>query len=190
LKYSDSHPETFWIQKNNEHRGIQVEIPGNLNLNKSKSFVQQFISKPLLIDNRKFDIGIYTLITSTDPLIVYTFHGEALLRFCTENYYPFDTKKVEKYVIGDDYTPIWDMPSLKPYYNKGGFTRKESLNAYIRKKLKKNPDVIWNQIDNIIRQVMLEKKINFLIHITNLQISTKFFRIESIRFCCRRKFCN
>ena len=45
------------------------------------------------------------------------------LRFCTEDYYPFDAKNLKKYVVGDDYTPPREV-SLKldnnlskiPYY--------------------------------------------------------------------------
>ena len=32
------------------------------------SFVQEYIDKPFLIDGHKFDIGIYTTLTSVDPL--------------------------------------------------------------------------------------------------------------------------
>ena len=37
---------------------------------------------PLLIDGYKFDIGLYTMITSIDPLRIYVFEGDVLLRFC------------------------------------------------------------------------------------------------------------
>jgi tubulin monoglycylase TTLL15 len=57
----------------------------------------------------KFDVGIYTVITSVSPLRVYVFDGEALLRFCPEDYYPFVPSNVDKYVIGDDYTPTWEV---------------------------------------------------------------------------------
>lgn len=53
-------------------------------------------------------------------------------RFCPEKYHPFNASIVDKYVVGDDYLPIWMVPSLKTYYNELGFGMKESFNAYMR----------------------------------------------------------
>ena len=52
-------------------------------------------------------------------------------RFCPEKYHPFDENKVDKYVVGDDYLPLWKVPSLKHYYTDLGFGMKDSFNAYI-----------------------------------------------------------
>lgn len=58
---------------------------------------------------RKFDFGIYVVITSIEPLRVYVYNGDILLRFCSENYLPLNVKNVNKYVVGDDYTPLWEV---------------------------------------------------------------------------------
>ena len=49
-------------------------------MSRPKTFVQQYVDKPLLIDERKFDIGIYTIVTSLDPLRIYVVDHEFLLR--------------------------------------------------------------------------------------------------------------
>jgi hypothetical protein len=39
---------------------------------------------------------------------------------------------LDKYVVGDDYLPTWEVPSLRKYYVDLGFSMKESLNAYLK----------------------------------------------------------
>jgi len=79
--------------KSNEHRGIKVLHSPDLKTH--NSFLQQFIRYPLLISGRygvtiaiaycqyfnsKFDIGLYVVISSVDPLRVYVYNEEVLLR--------------------------------------------------------------------------------------------------------------
>lgn len=47
-------------------------------------------------------------MTSINPLRVYVFDSEILLRFCAKPYYPFNVTDLDSYVVGDAYTPIWN----------------------------------------------------------------------------------
>ena len=156
-RYAKEHPNTTYVQKNSKHRGIEIVKHDKLDLRSSGSFVQVFIDDPFLIDGYKFDIGVYTIVTSIDPLRIYVFDGDVLLRFCFEQYYPFDPENKDKYVIGradDDYRPTWKVPILAKLYSDLGYTMKQTLNTHI-KSLGKNSDSVWDQIYEIIGETYM-----------------------------------
>lgn len=111
----------------------------------------------MLVDGHKFDIGVYTIITSIDPLRVYIYHGDILFRYCPTKYHPFDPDNVDKYIVGDDYTPTWEIPSLAKYYNSLGFGMKHSFDAYIQSQ-GYDSKKIWDQVEDAIRGAILNKE--------------------------------
>lgn len=54
-----------------------------------------------------------------------------LSRYCPEKYYPFDPSNLDKYVIGDDYLPTWEVPALKDYYTTLGYSMKDAFDGYL-----------------------------------------------------------
>ena len=181
LNYAKQNPEKLFVQKNNNHRGIKIEKVENLNLDDEGSFVQEFIHNPLLVDGYKFDIGIYTTLTSVDPLRIYVHHNDVLLRFCRTKYHPFDPEDRDKYVVGDDYLPSWEVPSFTKYMDeKAGFSFRDTLNAYIINSVKMDPNKMWDELYSTIVQVYQNTETHFVKDVRNYPHSDAFF--EMVRF--------
>ncbi|XP_012272006.1 tubulin polyglutamylase TTLL6 [Orussus abietinus] len=179
LKYVAHNPNKSFVQKSNSHRGIKIYETSELNLAAKDTFIQEFIERPYLVDGYKFDIGVYTVITSVDPLRVYTYKGDVLFRFCPVKYYPFDPENVDKYVVGDDYLPIWKVPSLQNYYSKLGFSMKDSFDAYVKSR-GEDPWKVWHNIHEAIRDITLKKEAQIKQVVNRYGNGRNFF--ELVRF--------
>ncbi|XP_054826966.1 tubulin polyglutamylase TTLL5 isoform X2 [Eublepharis macularius] len=77
-----------WIVKpvaSSRGRGVYlINSPNQISLEEN-ILVSRYINNPLLIDDFKFDVRLYVLVTSYDPLIVYLYE-EGLARFATVRY--------------------------------------------------------------------------------------------------------
>lgn len=156
-EYSLEHPDKLFVVKHYQHRHIKIMKVSDINFKNNETFIQEFIANPLLVDGHKFDIGVYTIITSIDPLRVYIYAGDVLFRYCPQKYHPFDPENLDKYVVGDDYLPTWEVPSLTKYYNSYGLGMKGSFDAYMKSQ-GKDPQIIWRQVEDAIRLAILTKE--------------------------------
>eukprot|EP00919_Chromeraceae_sp_WS-2016_P065356 GHVR01154577.1.p1 GENE.GHVR01154577.1~~GHVR01154577.1.p1 ORF type:complete len:596 (+),score=196.94 GHVR01154577.1:60-1790(+) len=96
----EGHEPYMWISKpqaSSRGRGIYMigacENPKEFPDEGEACIVQRYISDPLLIQGLKFDLRIYVLVTSFDPLTVYVFK-EGLTRFASS---PFSLTDMNKY---------------------------------------------------------------------------------------------
>ncbi|XP_044312902.1 probable tubulin polyglutamylase ttll-15 [Drosophila rhopaloa] len=157
LKYAQEHPDTLFVQKNNRHRHIKLKEPSEIDLTSNDSFVQEFIHRPFLVDGHKFDIGVYVVITSVNPLRVYIYTGDVMFRYCPVKYYPFDAEDIGKYVVAENFLPPWKIPALEKYYSRFGGNRRTSFEAYVRDQGKDSAQ-IWTQVEDIIRATVMAKE--------------------------------
>ncbi|NWU27396.1 TTL11 polyglutamylase, partial [Dyaphorophyia castanea] len=91
----DSNPSwkpTFIVKPDGGCQGDGIYLikdPGDIRLTGSiqsrPAVVQEYICKPLLVDKLKFDIRLYVLLKSLEPLEIYI-AKDGLSRFCTEPY--------------------------------------------------------------------------------------------------------
>lgn len=177
--------EKLWVQKSSSHRGISVKKTSEVDLDLNDTLVQKFMSNPLLIDGKKFDIGIYAVITSVNPLRLYMYDDETLIRFCAHQYLnpttkTFNASDFESYVVGDDYTPIWLMPSLLKHYIGTNLSMKQTLINYLESKLNRDPKVIWQQIEKTIKLVVTKKE-DQISKLTTLLQSANNYHSTSVR---------
>lgn len=181
IEYSEQHPDKLFVHKHNQHRHIRVRRLEEIDMDDTNNFVQEFIGNPLLVDGYKFDIGVYTIITSVDPLRVHYYNGDILFRFCPVKYLPFDEANVDKYIVGDDYLPIWKVPSLSTSYNTMKHGMRDSFNLYIKSQ-GRDPQRIWDQIEESIRLMMYEKEKHLVDILRRYRGKRNFFELMRIDF--------
>lgn len=156
-RYAAANATKMFVQKHNQHRHIYVRNATEIDFDNGDTFVQEFVQPPLLVDGHKFDIGVYVTVTSVDPLRLYMYKGDILFRYCPLQYYPFDAQQLDKYVVGDDYTPTWEIPSLARSYTQLGYGMKGAFDAYLRAE-GRDPEVIWRQVEDAVRLAVLSKE--------------------------------
>ena len=89
-RHAQENPDQLWIVKpTNRHSGQGIRVVNDIENIESKevAIVQKYISNPCIIRGHKFDLRLYVLITSLDPLKVYLY-GDGFARFATK---PYDT---------------------------------------------------------------------------------------------------
>ncbi|ESP02910.1 hypothetical protein LOTGIDRAFT_110692, partial [Lottia gigantea] len=181
LEYVNNHQDTMWVKKGNHHRGIEIKSVQELDLTQKGTFIQEYVAKPYLIDGKKFDIGIYTILTSINPLRLYIVNGEVLVRFCAKKYHPFDPKTKEQYVVGDNYTPMWQVPSLKEIFTEMEFSFKNTLHYQISNKTSENrANQMWSDIEEAILTVYKDKESKLIESAAKYKTTRNFF--EMVRF--------
>ena len=87
LKSSDPKRNTWIVKPANLSRGRGIYLVDDIaEVNVDDiSVISRYISNPLLINGHKFDLRIYVVVTSFEPLRIYVYK-EGLARFASEQY--------------------------------------------------------------------------------------------------------
>ncbi|KAI5643297.1 tubulin-tyrosine ligase family domain-containing protein [Phthorimaea operculella] len=175
LKYAAENPKAVFVEKNNQHRQVVLKNVTDMSMEGDK-FVQEYVPNPFLVDGYKFDIGVYVVVTSVDPLRLYHFSDDVLFRYCPEKYYPFDPTNIKKYVIADDYRPTWRIPALEDIHIKYGYGMKDAFDIYARAK-GKNPDKMWQEVYKAIREIFVKKEKHIIEALQSYPSNNNFFEM-------------
>jgi tubulin monoglycylase TTLL15 len=151
--YMKKYPDTRYVRKNIYNRGVMIVEPKDINDSDPDDFFQVFLDKPLLIDGHAFDMGIFVLITSIEPLRIYKFDHEVLLRFCAKKYHPFDAAELGRYVVQEGHKSVYEMKGFGEEYKKYSMTVKDLLERRMRGR-GYDVDDLWKQVDDAIVKVI------------------------------------
>lgn len=144
-------------------------------------FVQVYVDDPLLIEGHKFDFSVFVVITSIEPLRLYYYTDDILLRVCKLPYEPFDPKIVDKYAIGhESMISGVEIPVLKEMIANNK-TVKEAMDLYfIAKGI--NMSNIWKNVEESIRSVVMETQQYFMNHVSLHYLVCSIYQNEHFFF--------
>ncbi|NWS73545.1 TTLL5 polyglutamylase, partial [Crotophaga sulcirostris] len=150
-----------WIVKpvaSSRGRGVYLINNPNQIVLEDNILVSRYISNPLLIDDFKFDVRLYVLVTSYDPLVIYLYE-EGLARFATVRYDQASkniknqfmhltnysvNKKSRDYVSCDD-------PEVEDYGNKWSMS---AMLRYLKQKGRDTAALMTSVEDLIVKTVL------------------------------------
>lgn len=148
--------KTFIMKPDAGSQGRGIFITKNLKDVKptDRLVCQVYISHPFLIDGYKFDLRVYTLITSCDPLRIYVYK-EGLARFATSRY-----KEPTGVNISNIFMHLTNYAVNKHSrtYNidmEAGSKRKLSWLSIYLKGLGYDVEKLWHRIDDVIIKTIL-----------------------------------
>ncbi|XP_076641842.1 tubulin polyglutamylase TTLL13-like isoform X2 [Halictus rubicundus] len=148
--------KTFIVKPDTGCQGRGIYLTRNLKDVKpaERMICQVYVARPFLIDGYKFDLRIYALITSCDPLRVYVYN-DGLTRFATSRYKEPTGHNTSNVFMHLTNYAVNKHSRMYVIDDEVGSKRKIStLNKWL--KLKEiDVDELWRKIDEIIIKTIL-----------------------------------
>ncbi|KAF7705314.1 tubulin polyglutamylase ttll6 isoform X3 [Silurus meridionalis] len=115
---------------------------------------QVYISKPLIIDGFKFDLRIYVLVTSCEPLRIFVYN-EGLARFCTNQYSEPTSNTMDDFYMHLTNYAINKHSEYFVHDDDRGSKRKLSVfNTYLES-MGYDAKKVWENIDDVIIKTLI-----------------------------------
>ncbi|XP_055848310.1 tubulin polyglutamylase TTLL13 isoform X2 [Episyrphus balteatus] len=157
IAYSKTRKQkTFILKPDHCAQGRGIWLTNDLNnINPDDRMIcQLYIHKPLLIDGFKFDLRVYTLITSVDPLRIFVYN-EGLARFATNMYRtPSPNNVTDLFMHLTNYAVNKHSTEFSKCEEMGSKRNFKTINRLLAEKgcdVKK----LWQDIDDIIIKTIL-----------------------------------
>lgn len=135
FRYSSTHPQSWWVLKPSRGQGGDgISIHSNLTyfyrkystcMSQPHAIVQEYITNPLLVKKRKFDIRAYILLARTAPYYLVFYH-EGYLRVSMKEYDIHGSREVHLtnshvQILVDGFSKeshFWSFQDLQDYLDK------------------------------------------------------------------------
>ncbi|CAG4935118.1 unnamed protein product [Colias eurytheme] len=157
LNYSKSRKnKTFIIKPECGSQGRGIYLTKSLKDIKptDKLICQVYLSKPYLVDGYKFDIRVYTLITSCDPLRIFVYN-EGLVRFATSRYADPNINNTTNVFMHLTNYALNKHSRTYVYDSEAGSKRKISTLNKILLSQGVDLDRLWHSIDQVIVKTII-----------------------------------
>ncbi|XP_045775876.1 tubulin polyglutamylase TTLL13-like [Maniola jurtina] len=119
-----------------------------------KLICQVYLAKPYLVDGYKFDIRVYTLITSCDPLRIFVYN-EGLVRFATSRYADPNANNTTNVFMHLTNYALNKHSRTYVYDSEAGSKRKISTLNKILLSQGVDLDRLWHAIDQVIVKTII-----------------------------------
>ncbi|XP_072027875.1 probable tubulin polyglutamylase ttll-15 [Amphiura filiformis] len=146
-----------WVRKNTNHRGVQVVDTKALNLD-SKMLIQEYVPNPFLIDGYKFNMGVYVVLTSINPLRAYILESTLGVRFCSGKYKHGNYTDITTYNTDiDDHKSAHEIPKIDEMLKRFAYKRNKLLELRFQE-TGVNPSYVKEQIYEAVRDILITRE--------------------------------
>lgn len=170
-----THPGKRFVVKRKSNRGVILQDVAEMNFTNENSqhgfFAMEYVEDPLLFNGHKFDFAVYVVITSLNPLRLYYYTKNVIMRFCPKTYDTSDPEDRDRYVVKSSHTPGSEFPGIEEFY-KNNYTFREGFNAFLRSLGPGTVEKVWREVEKLIRTIVLSKE-KLIIE----EVSTATFKI-------------
>ncbi|KAG5669519.1 hypothetical protein PVAND_017406 [Polypedilum vanderplanki] len=187
--YAKENPEKKFLRKLKTKGGVRYQ-----DLSKLESltpdddfFIQEAVQNPLLFDGHKFEFSIFVLISSVDPLRLYYFPKNMMIKFAPEKY-DEDFDDSDRYVAdGEDHITALDFEGTREYFF-NGYTFREAFDGFLKKQ-NASVEEVWKNIEDCIRSIVVGKEKDFVAFFEKInEYKYPYFELFSFDFLLDASF--